>query len=106
MIFSQYPEIDEERRKKEIEKDCGKYKYRFLSFDDYKKLDDKFTPKSLKLSNAKVLIFQIKKDITPFDNWTKSTPSWSTSYNRVKHQADLERANLDDVLNALAGLFY
>ena len=68
-------------------------------------MDEKFECKRQHLSGSKVYEFQNKNFIIPFDSWTEKTPSWWTSYNNVKHNADLEKANLDNVLQAMAALF-
>jgi len=46
--------------------------------------------------------------LTPWQNWQNdSTPDWWRAYNNVKHERDthFEKGNLQNVLNAMAGLF-
>lgn len=47
--------------------------------------------------------------LKPWDNWSQinGVPEWWTAYNKIKHHRDSEfsRANLKNVLNAVAGLF-
>jgi hypothetical protein len=47
--------------------------------------------------------------LTPWENWNQpqGVPLWWTAYNKIKHQRHTEyhRANLKNVLNAVAGLF-
>ena len=48
-------------------------------------------------------------DLVPWDEWGKKNgvPFWWTAYNKTKHEraAEYQRANLKNVLNAVAGLF-
>ena len=46
--------------------------------------------------------------LKPFDGWDESNPpGWWSDYNKIKHRRgdNLERATLENVLNALAALF-
>lgn len=47
--------------------------------------------------------------LTPWSNWNvqNSPPDWWTAYNKIKHHRDAEydRANLKNALNAVGGLF-
>ena len=45
---------------------------------------------------------------TPWDEWhNNESPSWWRFYNKIKHERHqyYEEANLENVLNAMAGLF-
>ena len=61
------------------------------------------------LSEQKVRMNTIK--LQPFKNWkpslSYSAPDWWTPYNRVKHERleNFRKANLKNVMNALAGLY-
>lgn len=47
-------------------------------------------------------------ELTPWKNWQNDrTPNWWSAYNKVKHQrsSNFEKANLENTLNAMAGLF-
>jgi len=56
-----------------------------------------------------VLIPRFGLALRPWDEWSKSNgvPFWWTAYNKIKHERDAEyqRANLKNALNAVAGLF-
>lgn len=57
-----------------------------------------------KMVNQEVKLRNIKLD--PFANWSVTQPpSWWKTNNDVKHERDMKSANLENVLNALAGLF-
>jgi hypothetical protein len=72
-----------------------------LRFDDYKELDA-----VCKLSDHRVTIIQTGEFLIPFKEWSKwKTPIWWSGYNQVKHHATLDKANLDNVIQALAALF-
>lgn len=46
--------------------------------------------------------------LTPWKNWKKNkTPNWWSDYNKVKHKRDInfEKANLQNTLNSIAGLY-
>ena len=72
-----------------------------LKFDDYKELDV-----FCQLSGYKVTVIQTgEEELQPFKEWKNgATPIWWSSYNQVKHHATLEKANLDNVIQALAAL--
>lgn len=61
------------------------------------------------IKQQKVKLKDIK--LQPFINWETTpnykSPDWWSPYNKVKHKrlANFEKANLKNVLNALAGLF-
>ncbi|HLA26796.1 MAG TPA: hypothetical protein VJZ49_02760 [Syntrophales bacterium] len=48
-------------------------------------------------------------ELTPWSNWgdVNGVPDWWTAYNKVKHHrnTDYERGNLQNCMNAAAGLF-
>jgi hypothetical protein len=72
-----------------------------LKFSDYKELDA-----VCKLSDHKVTIIQTGESLIPFKEWKNgATPIWWSGYNQVKHQATLDKANLDNVIQVLAALF-
>jgi hypothetical protein len=79
-------------------------KGKFLSFNDYKKLENILTIRGAKLSTSDVRIIQTKEHLFPFKNWNNETPDWWKSYNHVKHEAKFEEANLDNVIQALSAL--
>jgi hypothetical protein len=78
-----------------------------LNFDDYKELDkESIHGVSGKLSESKVKLIQTNEVLTPFEDWKENeTPEWWSSYDQVKHRAQFDKANLDNVIQALAVLF-
>lgn len=55
-----------------------------------------------------VLIPAYQYPIIPWEKWKdNSSPDWWTSYNKLKHNRakEFKRANLENTLNALAGLY-
>ena len=62
-----------------------------------------------KLPNFKVTFPKFGLDLIPWLNWNEDDgiPFWWTAYNKVKHQrdTDFEKANLQNSLNSVAGLF-
>ena len=75
-----------------------------LGFDDYMELENELGPNQ-KLSNHTVIVIQTQERLTPFKDWgSRHTPTWWSSYNKVKHHAELDEANLDNVIQALAAL--
>ena len=103
--------IAEELKKKKIRLE-SKGEWRGWNMGDYKKLDP-----ILNLSNLTVSIIPLNEDLCPFrydgkkesKSWTeineKDTEFWWNSHNKIKHTADFERANLNNVLQSLAALF-
>lgn len=61
------------------------------------------------MPNFKVIIPRFGLDLAPWLNWNhnRGVPLWWTAYNKVKHHRDthFDRANLENVLNAVSGLF-
>lgn len=61
------------------------------------------------LPNFKVTIPRFGLNLTPWSNWNQNSgvPLWWIAYNKVKHHRDTDfnRANLENVLNVLSGLF-
>lgn len=61
------------------------------------------------LHTFKVTIPRFGLEFTPWSNWgdVNGVPDWWTAYNKVKHHrnTDYERGNLQNCLNAAAGLF-
>jgi len=57
----------------------------------------------------KVKIPRYGLTLTPWLNWNKNrfVPIWWTAYNKVKHHRNIDfiKANLENVLNAVSGLF-
>jgi hypothetical protein len=96
LILLYYHEIDEERRR-------GNKPY--LSFKHFQKLNEKFMKREKKLSECNIRIIQTGEDLMPFKDWSNQTPSWWNSYNHVKHEALIDEANLDNVLESLAAFF-
>lgn len=90
---------------------------KFFTMSDYKKLE-----KSSMLSKYKVVyqnwrqrnsdtkeLEYIRKEFYPFKNFDISiskSPNWYTDYNSVKHnrEGNLEKANLENCMNAIAGI--
>jgi len=59
-------------------------------------------------SETKVVINRYGLELTPWINWKgKRNPNWWSDYNKIKHHRHdyFKRANLSNVLNAMAGLF-
>lgn len=61
------------------------------------------------MTNFDVLAPRYGLRLTPWSNWNQpnGVPLWWTAYNKIKHERHNEyhRANLKNVLNAIAGLF-
>lgn len=86
-------------------------KFKGWSWRDYKKLDP-----ILDLSRKQVFLIPLNEKIYPFrcngridsKSWTEidaDTEFWWNSYNKIKHNAAFENANLNNVLQSLAALF-
>jgi len=100
-------ELREERKKLE-----SKSRWNGWNWRHYKKLEP-----ILSLSNQYVLLIPLCNQIYPFrcdgkiqgKPWTDITAEdatyWWNSYNRIKHNATFNSANLYNVLQALSGLF-
>jgi len=62
-----------------------------------------------KIPDFKVTIPRFGLDLTPWSNWKhpNGVPTWWTANNKVKHQrnTDFHKANLQNVLNSVSGLF-
>ncbi len=79
--------------------------------DDLKKLEP-----YLKLSKATVTIIPTSERLYPFrmggkpdgKSWSEEGVAliWWTCYNKIKHEGKFDGANLDNVIQALAALFY
>lgn len=79
-------------------------KARTKNIDDYKKIIKKQLPDMIK---EEVFIARYGLTLHPWKNWIKEdNPDWWHSYNYVKHErsSHFEKANLKNVLNAMAGL--
>lgn len=100
IITSKYPEII---REKELKFQGKKVE---IKFEDYKLINERFVKgyPVAKLSNTRVRIIQTGESIIPFENWTNQDPKWWRNYNEVKHRALFNKADLDNVINALAAL--
>lgn len=75
------------------------------NMDQYRLVLRPFLPE---LENLLVCIPRYSLDIRPWSSWrTDENPNWWKSYNKVKHQRGeyLALANLENLLNAVAGLF-
>jgi hypothetical protein len=81
------------------------------NWGDFKKVEP-----SLHLSDLNVEIIATSERIYPFrkdghkdgntwDNINKNEDFWWNSYNKVKHEGVFDKANLDNVIQALAALF-
>lgn len=61
------------------------------------------------VAGFEVLLSQFGLTLRPWDEWCRpnGVPLWWTAYNKTKHHRDAEyhRANLRNMLNAIAGLF-
>jgi len=69
-----------------------------------------FEPISTKydIFSEEVIIKRYSIEIKPFETWsTENSPTWWTSYNKVKHRRheEFHQANLVNTLHSLAGLF-
>lgn len=111
MIISKYKTIYDDKLNKINEKrKMGKkdpVTKTELKFEDYMELNEKcIIGFGRKLSDLDVTIIQTNESIRPFKGWDKKEISvWWSSYNHIKHQADFDKANLQNVLEALAALF-
>lgn len=107
MIMSDYKSIYDDKLKRTNDKRKNEGKEPLdkvnLRFNDYMELENKLDPNN-KLSNYTVTIIQTKEHLTPFKDWVRQTPTWWSSYNKVKHHAEFDEANLDNVIQALAAL--
>ncbi|MGA3086567.1 MAG: hypothetical protein ABSE95_17550 [Thermodesulfobacteriota bacterium] len=73
--------------------------------EDYRSSIPKQIPNFTKV---KVEIQRYEITLQPWQAWdSNQTPTWWTAYNKVKHERDLhyEKANLENVLQSMAGLF-
>ncbi len=105
MIMSNYTHLYDEKlteiNKKRKEKGKDPKSEVDLKFNDYMNLE-----KVCKLSDYKVIVIQTRESLTPFKEWKSGeTPTWWSSYNKVKHNANLDEAHLENVLQALSALF-
>jgi len=70
---------------------------------------DTIRPAHPRIATFEVRLPRFGLTLHPWDEWRhgRSTPSWWSDYNKVKHQRDqhFARANLKNALNAVAGLF-
>lgn len=70
---------------------------------------DEIVPVYPIMSQFEVLAPRYGLRLKPWSNWNdpNSVPFWWTAYNKIKHERHTEyhRANLKNVLNAIAGLF-
>jgi hypothetical protein len=85
--------------------------HEFWNWGDFKKLEP-----NLHLSDVHVEIIATRETIYPFrkegykngdtwDNINRTEDFWWNSYNKVKHDGVFDKANLDNVVQALAALF-
>jgi hypothetical protein len=76
--------------------------------DDIHKYRDQIKLAYPKIPQFTVTLPRFGLTLHPWDEWNKSNgiPFWWTGYNKVKHNRDshYDRANLQNVLNAVAGL--
>ncbi|HQO79312.1 MAG TPA: hypothetical protein PLG17_12475 [Thermodesulfobacteriota bacterium] len=77
--------------------------------DNIHQYRDEIMPTYPVMSRFEVLAPRYGLHLKPWDNWNRprGVPLWWTAYNKIKHQRHVEypRANLKNVLNAVAGLF-
>ena len=77
--------------------------------DNINKYRDEIKPAYPVIPKFKVLLPRYGLTLNPWNNWTKmnGVPDWWTANNKIKHQRDSQyaRANLQNALNAVAGLF-
>lgn len=86
---------------------CNKVGYKDAKdMDDYRTILSKAYPK---IKNMKIQIPRYGLELTPWQEWNQEnrTPIWWKDYNNVKHQRDMnfQKANLNNTLNSIAGLF-
>jgi hypothetical protein len=75
------------------------------NIDDYRNTIRPLIPE---LENSIVSLPRHGLELIPWQNWQNDqNPNWWSDHNKVKHQrnAYFEKANLTNVLNAMAGLF-
>jgi hypothetical protein len=73
--------------------------------DAYRKVLRKFEPN---MESTKIFLPRYSLEFTPWENWQNDkTPDWWSDHNKVKHQRGdhFARANLQNALNAMGGLF-
>jgi len=110
MILSNFSHIYDEKLSKINEKRKAQGKEPLseinLNFEDYRRLNSESIWRvNGKLSDCKVTIIQTGEFLTPFEDWKEEkTPTWWSSYNHVKHHAEFDKANLNNVIQALAAL--
>lgn len=105
MIMSKYNDIYVNKLKKINDRRIREEKSQLidvdLKFNDYIEMDA-----VSKLSDYKVIVIQTGEFLNPFKEWKNGgAPIWWSGYNQVKHHATLDKANLDNVIQALAALF-
>lgn len=93
-------------KEKIIEKGCTKQKEK-LKINDFKVLDSLYNLSNIELG---LLYWNTKnKFVRPFVDWGhgKNTLQWYDAYNKVKHNRieNFSMANLENITNALSGLF-
>ncbi len=72
---------------------------------DYRRVINQAYPQ---FHTIEVIIPRFELSLHPWQAWVSdSSPSWWTSYNRIKHSRDTyyQQANLQNVLDSMAGLF-
>lgn len=92
---------------------------RYFTMEDYKKLEKssllskyKVVFRNWRQRNTEGIVEYIRKEFWPFANFaeTESTkgksPDWYVAYNEVKHnrETNFENANLENCMNAVAGI--
>jgi len=79
------------------------------SADDIHQYRNEITPAYPQIPRLAVLLPRFGLTLHPWDEWnnTSGVPHWWTGYNKVKHERNsyYDRANLQNALNAVAGLF-
>ncbi len=79
---------------------------KILNIDDFKLIFEPFYELSHNLVEVQHGLGN-EFSLIPFSNFKEETPTWWTAYNKIKHEHydNLHKANLENVLNCLAGLF-
>jgi len=81
------------------------------SSKDYENINDcrvVITKEYPKLPTMKITVPRYEVELLSWSEWKREkTPAWWKSYNQVKHNRDIsfKQANLENVLDSLAGLF-
>lgn len=84
---------------------CSSFKQTAINESDYRTI----IPTHIKdFTKIKVELPRYEMEFQPWLSWdSNTTPTWWTAYNKVKHErnAHYEKANLENVLFSMSGLF-